>query len=205
MIRVAALLILISTAAFAGQPSMSPSAWDFQYSDHMPAHPHKWGTGWAFTFPSSGGGVDYLTTSSAGSLTGYRSLAVTGSISGKGVFRGTDPRDTGTAPPSMHLFIQARGDDCLCHEFGRWWSNPQSVKLQRGAFSMTVPLRPGYWSSVYGKRGDSSGRARQGFAAAVAHPARIGMTFGAGNNFGHGVVVKGGTMAMGVSSMRARR
>lgn len=188
--RFLALLLLASPAL--ADPSMNPEAWIFEHSVGMPAHPIKFGQGWAFAFPTGARDVDYL-TAPAGVLMGGKSITVSGKIvTDPGVhFFGTDPKDTGNTPPSFHLFIQARGDQCLCNDFGRWWSVPQKVDLENGTFRLRVALKPSAWQSVFGHMGDSSLAARRGFLAVLARPFRIGVTFGEGNNFGHGVRANG--------------
>ena len=54
-------------------------------------------------------------------------------------------------------------------------------------------LTPDQWSSVYGKTGNYDATALAGFRDALANLGHIGMTFGGGCFFGHGVNVSGGT------------
>ncbi len=218
MIRLAALFILISTAALADQPSMSPAAWTFQYSPGMPAHPVKAGVGWGFAFPAYNGplpcrndqacpGAHYLTTNSP-SLAGAKSLLMTGSVTlSKGAsfnYRTEPSNNGGGLPAGFRFLIHAQGDDCLCHEYGRWWST-DSVPLKRGPFVLKAPLVPSHWSSVFGKKATANGRALAGWRSAVAHPARIGITFGGGNFYGHGVNVRNGRATMTVASVKVKR
>lgn len=213
----AVLALLVCSPALAGQPSMSAAAWQFLYSPGMPAHPVQNGAGWYFGFPVYNGalpckndqacaGVHYLVTGS-GILTGARSILVVGRIvvTGHPQFHWeTEPQNHGKGPATFRLFIQRQGDN-LHSDYFRWWSNPASVVIQAGAFRMRVLLKPGQWSSVFGHRGDSSAAARAGFAAALAHPVKIGMTFGGGDSFGHGVNVRGGTARMVVTRFTVER
>lgn len=143
----------------------------------------------------------YLVSVLGGSLTGGKSITILGriTVTGHPVFHWqTQPSNTGTAPASFRLFFQRQGDN-LSSDFYRWWSNPLHVELRPGAFRLTVPLAYGQWSSVFGHRADSSAAAKRGFSAALAHPWRVGMTFGGGNSFGHGVNIRGGTATMRVT------
>jgi hypothetical protein len=84
-------------------------------------------------------------------------------------------------------------------KFGyRWWSNPSSFVLAptNGAVTFTVPLHGSQWTDVNGMNGVQQ---PSGFAAALAHPANIGMTFGGGCFFGHGVFIDSGTATFNVT------
>ena len=82
-------------------------------------------------------------------------------------------------------------------EFSRWWSNPDRVVLAPGVFSLTVPLTPDRWSSVFGKRGTA---APADFASALADVSSLGVTFGSDCAFGHGVAASGGSARWVLSS-----
>lgn len=91
--------------------------------------------------------------------------------------------------PRMRLYFQRKGDNMSGEgsmQFYRWWSNPFSCILRPGKQTLTVPLQPGQWSSVYGRPGTTNPIA---FRDACNETAYVGMTFG-GNFFGHGVWAK---------------
>lgn len=67
----------------------------------------------------------------------------------------------------------------------RWWSST-GVPIAPGDFSITVPLDPAWWSNVYGKSGDSTDVNRRGFKRTL-NSCQPSITFGGGNNYGHGV------------------
>jgi hypothetical protein len=73
------------------------------------------------------------------------------------------------------------------------WSNPIAQPLAVGRRTLTVPVAPSQWSSVLGKVGNVDGVARAGFESAVRNVSSLGLTFGGGCFFGHGVNVQGGT------------
>jgi hypothetical protein len=63
--------------------------------------------------------------------------------------------------------------------------------------TMTVPLTPDQWSSVYGKPGNLNATTLAGFHDALTNLGHVGMTFGGGYFAGHGVNVSGaGARAM---------
>ena len=84
------------------------------------------------------------------------------------------------------------------YRWWRWWSNPSAVVLAPtdGPVSLTVPLQGEKWTAVNGMSGVQQ---PNGFAAALAHPANIGLTFGGGCFFGHGVFIDGGTATLTVT------
>jgi hypothetical protein len=78
-------------------------------------------------------------------------------------------------------------------EFDRWWSNPAAYVLAPGQRALTVPLSADRWSSVFGKMGNVNAGATAGFIRATGSVTRLGLTFGGGCFFGHGVAAQGGT------------
>jgi len=102
--------------------------------------------------------------------------------------------NTCATPAAVRLFLERRHDD-FSDEFYRWWANPIAYQLQptSGNVTLTVALTPDQWSSVYGKFGDDDANALAGFQDALGNLGRVGMTFGGGCFFGHGVNVSGGT------------
>ena len=59
--------------------------------------------------------------------------------------------------------------------------------------TLTIPLRPHHWSSVFGKVGDQDTTTIAGFDQALENANYLGVTFGGGCFFGHGVNISGGT------------
>jgi hypothetical protein len=96
------------------------------------------------------------------------------------------PDDCHGTPATMRLMLQRNGDD-LTGDYGRFWATV-GLLLAPGTRTITVPLTPEAWSSVNGKRGDT---VPQEFASLLADVGNIGVTFGGGCFFGHGVWVTG--------------
>jgi hypothetical protein len=100
------------------------------------------------------------------------------------------PDNTCIYPANARPIIDTGGDG----EFDRWWSNPRTYNLTvGGTVTLTIPLRPHDWSSVFGKVGDQDATTMAGFEQALKNANHLGMTFGGGCFFGHGVNVSGGT------------
>lgn len=73
-------------------------------------------------------------------------------------------------------------------QYRSWWANTSDSYYILGSkdnqtFTITVPLNPDLWSSVFGRFGHES---EGWFDIAKSHIAQVGFTFG-GNFFGHGV------------------
>lgn len=194
-----------------GNVSLQPSDWAIQYSPGMPSHPAATtGAAWTFNFPTDQNydacvddasvpckSVHYVTTQYS---LGATHSAMTAKIRltfdpGTSFNYKMQPDNTCTTPANVRLFFQRKNDD-MQGEFYRWWSNPVSYELGSSetgtGITMTVPLTPDQWSSVNGKFGNQDAEASAGFQDALLNVGRVGMTFGGGCFFGHGVNVTGG-------------
>jgi len=89
----------------------------------------------------------------------------------------------------------------------RWWSRQGFVPLvAAGTFSIAVPLTPDRWGGVNGQLANSSDVALRWFEWIVqaVPPSRIGLVFGGGCSYGHGLYVSGGTATLTVTEFEAR-
>jgi hypothetical protein len=147
----------------------------------------------AFDFPESGF-LSYLFTDSAPkAIRGTLSVTMQVTAAGPVVFfYQFDPANTCSAPASVRPFIWAHGHSLGSEEFDRWWSNQVAFPLQAGTTTLTVPLTPDRWSSVFGRLGTESAATEQAFKSALSDVTSLGVTFGGGCYFGHGVNVQGG-------------
>jgi hypothetical protein len=177
--------------------STKPEAWVFQFSSAVPPHPLPMdGASWYFDFPDQHGSVHYLTTSytKAGAQTISMTFHI--EIQGPVTFNGNLSADNiCVAPARVRLYFQKANDD-FSTDGNRWWSNPESFELDTANGSdvtLSVPITPDKWSTVYGEFGNQDEKTQAWFASAVAHIAHVGMTFGGGCFFGHGVNVSGGS------------
>jgi hypothetical protein len=193
---------------------LSPTAFS-QSASSLPLNSEGWGTitdggavklssdneGLSFNFPVSAGkhGTDRtmnaLLTSEVPALASAASLSATFKIivSGSPVFEYVfESTNTCIKPAHVRLWFARRGwrgND----EFYRWWANPIAYQLASGGTGLAVPLTADQWVSVFGKTGNHDAVALEGFRAALKETGQVGLVFGGGCFFGHGVNVSGGT------------
>jgi hypothetical protein len=187
---------------------MDAKAWNILFSKGMPAHPTAIGSGWYFEFPKVPGSVHYVTTSVSMAAGDFVRAEMEVQAEPSTVFDyRTEASNTGDFPAHARFFLQRRGDDMTgrgAMRYYRWWANPQAFKLEPGALTLTVPLSPAEWSSVFGEKGDTSPAATRAFEAALADLANVGLTFGGGLFFGHGVRVSAGAARFYLRSFAVR-
>jgi hypothetical protein len=125
-------------------------------------------------------------------ISGHLSMTVEVVTGGNPVFKyDSEPGNTCDTPATVRPFFW--GHKAGSGEFDRWWSNPTAFVLTSGTATVTVGLTQDQWSSVYGKPGNYDAVSAAGFQQAISKLDYIGMTFGGGCFFGHGVNVSGGT------------
>jgi hypothetical protein len=132
----------------------------------------------------------------SGAIRGEMATAVSVSTTGTPFFDWhTNPDNVCDSPSTARLFFQRKGDDMTAaKEFYRWWSDPVAFVLaQSSGVLLGASLVPSQWKSVLGKKGDASAEAAAGFQQAADDVQAIGLTFGGGCFYGHGVFVTGGT------------
>jgi hypothetical protein len=179
--------------------------WSFYASTGVPNRPSTLtsGSGWQFLMPSYTSTtpcynsnkcyrVGYVYTPYTNPLPAGHSITMTVNIvsSNPSPTWGyqTESGNTCTTPANVRLFIEEAGDQKFASQpYYRWWSNPTTVYLQPGTQSITVPIDPSLWSSVFGEFGNGSAAATAGFQQAINNVGNVGMTFGGGCFFGHGV------------------
>ena len=209
-----------SPPAPPGAPiDMSAAAWQIRYSPGMPAQPSAAsGGGWQFAFPSNASGVcpapatqppdfnlspchhvDYVTVPYASSIVA-KSMVMTFDVvtlSPTYDYR-TATNNTCTRPAVVRLLLEHSGDAALRNPVYRWWSGP-SYRLD-GSVSgavISVPLTADQWSDVNGQSGSANAAA---FADTLANVGAIGMTFGGGCFYGHGVYLDSGSATFVVTN-----
>lgn len=191
------------TSASDGSLSLSATRWEaLSDPDYMPLHNDASGQ-LTFTFPSTGS-INYIYSIAPPSqINGSVIASMQVSGSGPVVFDYmTEPFNTCKTPSTVRPFIWSnRGG---YGEFDRWWSNPTSFELAFGSATVTVPLTPERWSSVYGKFGNADAATEAAFARALRNVSQLGLTFGGGCFYGHGVRVKGGTATFTLTSYQVR-
>jgi hypothetical protein len=197
--------------------TLESSQWHLQYSAGVPDHPVPDKAGWSFDFPvynqqsptncsedKSCGHVNYITTPVNAAIAAT-ALTMTFRIetTGAPIFQyALNPNNTCTNPAAVRLFIQRQGDTLEAdHEFYRWWSKA-AAELTAGTVTLTVPLIPDQWLSVFGKTGDVDQVTLAAFHDALQNVGNIGMTFGGGCFAGHGVNISGGTARFSLTRYR---
>ncbi len=213
-VGIAFLIFLVTGCGSPGNQSFGPASqvakgWSIRYSPSMPPTPTVGGPGtWYFDFPSDPNypacvydpdtlchSVNYVTNSYSGAAAHSVSMTFQILTTGTPTFEYVlEPDNTCATPATVRLFLERRNDD-LSQEFYRWWSNPTVYDLQRtpGNMTLTVPLTPDQWSSVFGRFGNLNATTLKGFQDALGDLGHVGMTFGGGCFFGHGVNISGGT------------
>lgn len=171
--------------------SLSSGAWE-TISDPQPYPLSNDGSELIFDFPSSGS-IHYLFTASAlKEIRGTLSISFRISTSGPVIFNSLDPQSASCSiASSLRPFIWS--NDNGNGSYDRWWSNPRSVVLAPGSGTLDVPLTPAGWSSVNGRFADADAGTKFEFARALLNVTRLGLTFGGGCSFGHGINIQGGT------------
>jgi hypothetical protein len=147
-----------------------------------------------FWFPNASPGANYLQTATNGAVRGPVIISYSVETTGSPIFDfHTNPNNTGTAPSSARIMVQRRGDDFSGsggYEHYRFWSTVGARELAAGSFVISSSLDPAQWISVYGKRGSD---VPADFAACMSDAEYIGVTFGGGSFYGHGVFVRNGS------------
>lgn len=194
-----ATILSISTA-FAGtiNVSLSPDRWKIRYSQNMPSRPSLEPTGgWYFNFPKGTNcsdkyncpGVHYVTNTFFKVIPKGATLNIKLKIVADPttVFNyQLEKSNTCISPAAVRAFLQKINDNMIASN-GRFWSNPGKVTLANGIFTLSVPLVSDQWTNVDGQHSVT------GFAKILNNMGNIGITFGGGCFFGHGVNVSGGT------------
>lgn len=159
-------------------------------------------TGIYFTFPE---GTDrsinymlqYRTKPISGSALSFTyQIVSTGTPTFNWYFPQLDPGNTCTATPAQVRFFFDRQDWYVAPapETYRWWSKPIAAELQNNStVTLTVPLTPDQWQSVYGKMGNFDAGTLADFQSSLKKPLEIGLSFGGGCFFGHGVSTLNGS------------
>lgn len=175
--------------------------WTFQYSVGMPTAPTLIPGGFTFGFPSLPNSVHYLVKSINRPPVSF-SMAGSLDASADAVFDWHIPGGTnvdGGLPPNFRFYFQRSGDNMSAqgdYQYYRWWSNPDCVELKNGSFALNVPMDPSRWSSIYGVFGDAAG---SHFTDAISNCEYVGITFGGGGAFGHGITLTSGTAKLTVT------
>jgi hypothetical protein len=156
-----------------------------------------------FDFPTTGSMHYLFTTSSLAAIRGTVAVTLRVATTGPVVFNSLDPVSSACSiPPSVRPFFWANQNGN--GEYDRWWSNPRAFTLASGSTTITVPLTAESWSSVNGRFGNADSQARFGFDKAILNVTRLGLTFGGGCSFGHGINIQAGAAQFFLSEYAIR-
>lgn len=84
---------------------------------------------------------------------------------------------------------------------GRWWANRWVDMTDRGDFTLRIPLAPENWTDSFGKFPNFSTRRARDWRRTL-NRSHVGITFGGGLNFGHGVDVTQGRCTVEIDTFR---
>ncbi len=182
-----------------GGVSLSPSAWIVRYSSGVRLSALQGLAGWFFAFPTEPGHVNYITTAYTAPLSGTLTFTAQVVVTSGApvVLPAPEASNVCGTLTSVRAYVEQvykpRGPGHGI-EFApatyRWWSNPIAMQLTEGTATVSTPITPDQWSDTEGQFGTDQ---PAGWAEAFAHPAAVGLTFGGGCFFGHGVVVQEGS------------
>ena len=178
-----------------------PEGWDIQHSSSMPSHPSSVSDGvWAFDFPHTGS-VNYVTTPFTPQGT-PKAITMTFKVTyDPGTifdYKLGDATNVCTTPAQVVLYFQRQGDKGDLDHYGyRWWFTPtQANQLLSNAsgeeVTITAPFDPAAWSNVVGYYGNANEDNTRYFNDAIKEMGHVGLTFGGGCFYGHGVRVNVG-------------
>ncbi len=174
------------------------TAWE-TISDPQPFPLDNDGQSLVLDFPATGSMHYLFTPSPLSTLRGTLIVTLQISAAAPVVFESLDPQSASCSiPSSVRPFLWANNNGNGAYD--RWWSNPRAYTLAPGAATVSVPLRPENWSSVNGRFGNADGEARFNFDKALLNVTRLGLTFGGGCSFGHGIRVSGGAARFALTS-----
>lgn len=208
--KISIALVIALSAACAGSPtepsptpltlSLQSSSWE-TLSDPQPYPLSNHGSALAFDFPSSGSMHYLFTASPQPSVHGTLVVSFTIATGGPVLFNSLDPLSSQcTLPVSVRPFLWANNNGE--GPYDRWWSNPRAFTLAAGSGTLMVPLKSENWSSVNGRFGNADLDTNYQFERALLNVTRLGLTFGGGCSFGHGINVKGGSATFALSEYR---
>jgi hypothetical protein len=211
--------------AHAPQPewqkiSMSAGDWDILYSMGTPPHPTpNWhGDGWFLNVPlytrtepcyddPKCPFVGYVMTDVNTKFTQSQTVTMVFEVEAWDAtfdFQ-TESDNTCTQPGDFSIMIEHTNDAALTEDYYRWWAFPEKYTFANGTYdtgkiTLSIPLDPELWISVYGEAGNSSPAAEAGFANTLANIGRVGFTMGGGCFAGHGLYLTSGSARFIVDS-----
>jgi hypothetical protein len=171
--------------------------WELKYGLNMPSKPKTNGSGWFINMPKTGAVVSYAMTEDKYELFKKKkvpnnssvTMTVTIEASPDAYFEyKTQPDNLGNAPATARVMLYSS----LYGEFNRWFGI-QGIEMVEGTHTIKIPLEPDKWLSVFGKKGDFNANTRKKFKEFLIKPLNVGVVFGGGSFYGHGLFMSSGS------------
>lgn len=156
--------------------------WKAEYSDGVTPIRNPDAT-WQFNFPEAPGHINYFMRNFPEGII-PKSIVVKFEIKPDCTFISLDPNKGD--PPNVRIMLRRdmNTDD------GRWWpDDPWYTRLTGGIFTSIISMESGTWKNVQGKT--SKERPAQ-FRAFLPDINSVGLTFGGGSSYGHGIQIPQG-------------
>jgi hypothetical protein len=185
---------------------MDAQAWSILYSLGMPPYPtQQTGGGWYFNFPTEPSLVSYVLAAVDMAASDSVDANILVTTSGTPVFAyNLQPNNNCVYPAHVRFLLQEKGDDLSGRngkQYFRWWSNSVAYQLAPGSANLSASLIDlSQWTSVFGEKANESAAATDGFKQAMANLGNVGLSFGGGCFYGHGVRVRDGGALFAVTS-----
>jgi len=175
-------------AEFLGGGYTENLIWEKESTNNLPS----------LAFPQPGGYLTWLcylvaTQFKSTSISGTLTMTVEVSAVGQPVFNWQSEADNTCYwnPATVRPFFAGTQTQNF-NTTGRWWAAPPNEYiLAPGTATITVPLTPDNWVDVQGEKGTLNSDTLAGFASSIKSVMWIGMTFGGGCFYSHGVNVSG--------------
>jgi hypothetical protein len=189
---------------------MDARAWSILYSPGMPPHPTpRAGGGWYFDFSTAPNLVNYVLAGVKMAASSYVEARILVTTTKTPVFvYNLQPVNTCIYPSHVRFLLQEKGDDLSGandKQYFRWWSNRVAYQLTSGRANLRASLTDlSQWTSVFGEKASASAAAAAGFKQAMANLGNVGVSFGGGCFYGHGVGVSGGSARFVVTKYKVK-
>jgi hypothetical protein len=189
---------------------MNAQAWSILYSPGMPPHPTpRRGGGWYFDFPTAPNSVHYVVAAVNMAASEYADASILVITTETPAFvYNLQPDNTCNYPAHVRFLLQESGDDLSGtngKQYFRWWSNSVAYQLASGPANLRASLTDlSQWTSVFGEKANASAAAVVGFKQAIANLGNVGLSFGGGCFYGHGVRVSGGGASFALTSYKIK-
>lgn len=199
MRRVIGSLAFVCAVSVLEAVSLSPRAWTTQGSIRVSFVSEPDGLG--MVMPAWPEFIGYAWTGINGPLSGAVHVALRVEQTPGVVFRwDTEPWNTcENTPAQVRPFFASWDKGRKYIGFShRWWSNPVAFVLGGSSWEADIPLDPAQWSGVRGLFGTDD---LANWEADVAGAQAVGVSFGGGCFFGHGVGVESGSATVVITRL----